>query len=98
MLFYTPNIGEIREKITLCIYDFGGYRLFKVIDYGITRYKSTNLSKHKSYGLEISRNRLKIYNGKNYNSSDLTFSATNKELQTGNTTTIKLYKNEDNYS
>lgn len=86
------------KKITLHIYDFGTYLLIKVIDYGITGLKGTSLSKHKSYGLEIIRNRLKIYNGKNYDSSDLTFSATNKELQTGNTTTIKLYQHEDNYS
>lgn len=96
------------RKITISIYDFEGYLVIKIIDYGIgtsnknTLHKhalnKTTLNKHKSYGLKIIQSRLKIYNGKNYKPNDLSSASTNKETHTGNTTTIKLYKDEYNYS
>ncbi len=69
----------------------------KIIDYGIGISKVKSINKHKSYGLEIIRNRLKIYNGSNHSSFDLLFEYTDKTNKTGNTTTLKLYKNEYNH-
>jgi LytS/YehU family sensor histidine kinase len=84
------------KKILLSIKNLNRHYEIKITDYGSGIKHSKIISKHKSYGLEIIKNRLKIYNDQNHSPSDLTLEFTDKKKQTGNTTIIKLYKNEHN--
>lgn len=65
------------------------YFLINVIDFGKSK-SVKELKKHKSYGLSITRSRIKIYNGKDYKMSDLSLYPSDPELQLGTTVTIKL--------
>lgn len=68
-----------------------GYYLITVTDFGQGRkIREKKLGKHKSYGLEILRSRVKMYNGKGYNESDVSILHTIPEEKKGTRVTIKL--------
>ncbi|MGV6861911.1 MAG: histidine kinase [Putridiphycobacter sp.] len=66
--------------------------LIKVVDFGQGMKEGKSLSAHKSYGLDILLNRLKIHNKSKFDSSQLNFEYTNKKNKTGTTVIIKLLK------
>ena len=67
------------------------YFLIKVIDYGVGKTEqNTQLSNHKSYGLEILRSRVKMYNGKDYRENNVNIGFTFPQEKKGTTVTIKL--------
>ena len=63
--------------------------VIRVIDYGNGDTKG-DLKSHKSYGLTILRNRIKIYNGKHYDDGDLMVVPTNQETNKGHTVVLKI--------
>jgi sensor histidine kinase YesM len=77
VILHAKHSEDQEKKITLSINDFVDYLIIKIIDYGIGNSKKATLNKHKSYGLDIIRNRLKVYNGKSYKPNDLFFAPTN---------------------
>ena len=77
----------IKVKITF-IQD---YYLIKVIDFGVGQNaKKESLEKHKSYGLEILRSRVKMYNGSDFKESDVQMSFSLPSEKKGTTVTVKL--------
>jgi len=86
------------KKIILSIIKNENYYILKIIDFGVGIYSNNNLEKHKSYGIDILKNRLKIYNRKNYSPSDIQFKFTDEINKTGTSVIIKLYINESNYN
>jgi len=93
------NYSKTQEKkIVLSIIKKENYYILKIIDFGAGISKKNNLEKHKSYGIDILKNRLKIYNDKNYSPSDIQFKFTDEINKTGTSVIIKLYPNENNYN
>jgi len=86
------------KKIVLSILKNKNHYIIKVIDFGEGISKKNDLEKHKSYGIDILKNRLKIYNDKNYSPSDIQFKFTDEINKTGTSVIIKLYTNENNYN
>lgn len=86
------NYKEDQEKkIKLSIRKNDNFYILKIIDFGGGITKSSNLKKHKSYGLDILKNRLSIYNGAHFSPSDIEFKYTDQIKKTGTTVIIKLY-------
>lgn len=86
---YTPQDEKIiRIIVTL---DKGFYSI-KVIDFGVGMQESKKISlkKHKSYGLEILKSRVKLYNGDDFLEQHIQVESTDKVLKRGTTITIKL--------
>jgi len=82
------------KKIELKINKIDNFILIQIKDFGINQpNRSTKIKKHKSYGLDIIRKRLKIYNGNKYKKSDL-FIFNDLKNNNGYTVTIKIYLNE----
>lgn len=67
------------------------YYLIQVIDYGVGKVeKKAHLDKHKSYGLEILKSRVKMYNGKEFKDDHVNMAYTLSDEKKGTTITIKL--------
>jgi len=93
------NYSKTQEKkIVLSITKNETYYLIKIIDFGVGISKNNNLEKHKSYGIEILKSRLKIYNDKKYSPSDIQFNFSDEVNKIGTSVIIKLYINESNYN
>jgi ligand-binding sensor domain-containing protein len=93
------NYGnEIIKKISLTIEKNDDALTIKVTDFGIQEHiKTRNINKHKSYGLDIIKNRLKIYNGKKFKETDILIEKSFNETF-GFSVTLKIYLHEYNYS
>lgn len=83
------QLGE-EKKINISIRLKKGYFIIEVIDFGAGISKRKLLNKHKSFGLDILRSRIKLYNGKEYELDDLNISHTNSIIKKGTTVSIKL--------
>jgi len=92
------NYKEGKEKIiSLNFLNELDYIQITIIDFGHFKENKTNkIIKHKSYGLDIIKNRLKIYNSSRHNENDVLIETNNKS--TGYTVILKIYLHEYNYS
>ncbi len=88
IIIHADYEDRIEKKIIINITYDHDYFTIKVIDFGKPSQDSKPLTNHKSYGLSILRNRLKLYNGKHYNFDDLKLTPTSANF--GKTVTIKL--------
>ncbi len=79
-----------RKIIKISIRFDNGFFLIKVIDFGIGVQSIAELKSHKSYGIDIIKSRIKLYNGKDYTEDDLTITSTLSTPKKGTTITIKL--------
>lgn len=85
------NYGPLDEKlIKITISLENEYFTIKIIDFGMGINNSQKQKDHKSYGIDILRSRIKLYNGKDYSIEDLTIFPTNAITKRGATVTIKL--------
>ncbi len=81
--------SDVRKiQINLAYRD--GMFFIDVIDFGESTSSQKSNDNRTSYGLSILRNRIKIYNGKNYHISDLVLESTDKVTNKGKTVRIKL--------
>ncbi len=86
------------KRIIVSIIKNKNYYLIEIIDFGVGISKNNNLEKHKSYGIDILKNRLKIYNGKNYYPTDIQFKFTDQINKVGTSVILKLYTNESDHN
>jgi sensor histidine kinase YesM len=80
---------ELKEILVKIKYE-KDYFYLQVIDFGKGIKEKIELNSHKSYGTEIIKSRIKLYNGEEYQDSDFEMIPTNLILKTGNTVKIKL--------
>ena len=90
VVVHANYLPEDDKTIIVDISYIKSYFIIKVIDYGRIYPLEQPLKEHKSFGLSILRNRIKLYNAKQYQGSDLTMTTTLPEVNRGKTITIKL--------
>ena len=86
IILHAGYTEEDEKIIQISIKSNDGFFIIQIIDFGKGIVQKDELNKHKSYGIDILRSRVKIYNGLDYKASDVSIQST----PNGTTVTLKL--------